>query len=473
MKRKTVLLFLCILIVVPFALEPALVPITNAQDTNDGTKVREEQAYTLGTAAFSWGFTMTELYRVRDVTVRKFDAFNKFIHFRELAEPESSRASGVVSANNATLYSIAWLDLSIEPIMLDVPPIPDRYYTMNYIDFYQKVENISNRTAGRSGGSYAFTGPGWEGVLSDGVKRVSIATNHMWILGRTEVKGPDDLPAANAVQDKYALTALSEWQKGKRNTMGGNQYQEWSSYDVSDPLNWFTMLNECLRRNPPYGPDAAVVGMFESIGIGPDKEFDSANLDDATASGLRRAVEMGHKIISEDAKTRLGQVINHWSLISNSVDYTTSRGAFDFLFRSSVSLRAQPGQDSEENFFNFAYEDDKGDALDGRNRYTITFPAGEEPPVDAFWSITMYDFPDGFLIENPIDRYSIGTYNKMKSDANGGLTIYMQHKTPGVDLESNWLPAPDGPFYICLRLYNARPEALNFDWVPPAVKRFK
>lgn len=182
-------------------------------------------------------------------------------------------------------------------------------------------------------------------------------------------------------------------------------------------------------------------------------------------------MDTGHKIVSEDAKARLGQEINHWSLIPNSVNYTTSRGAFDFLYRSSVALRAQPGQDSEENFFNFAYEDAQGDALNGSNRYTITFPAGKEPSVDAFWSITMYDYPDGFLIENPINRYSIGTYNEMKRDANENLTIYIQHETPGADRENNWLPAPDGPFYLCLRLYNARPEPLNFDWLPPAVKR--
>jgi hypothetical protein len=131
------------------------------------------------------------------------------------------------------VYSQAWLDLTLEPIVIDVPPIPDRYYTINYIDFYQKVENISNLTEGSSGGSYAFTAPDWEGSLPDGVKRISVATNDIWIIGRTEVKGPEDLAAANAVQDKYALTALSEWQKGNRNSMGDNSYDEWPAYDVA------------------------------------------------------------------------------------------------------------------------------------------------------------------------------------------------------------------------------------------------
>jgi hypothetical protein len=252
MKRKNIIrVFFTLLILIQSS-------FAFAQEKMDESKIREEQAYTLGTSAYTWGFTMTEIYRVRDMQIKAFGAVNTFSHIRGLADPEATRAGGVVSANNATVYSQAWLDLSLEPIVVDVPPIPDRYYTINYIDFYQKCENISNLTEGSSGGSYAFTAPGWEGSLPDGVKRISVATNDLWIIGRTEVKGPEDLAAANAVQDKYALTALSEWQKGNRNSMGDNSYDEWPAYDVSNPINWYAMLNECLRRNPPYGPDAEV-----------------------------------------------------------------------------------------------------------------------------------------------------------------------------------------------------------------------
>ena len=152
-------------------------------------QVREEQAYTLGTAAFAWGFTMTEIYRIRHVTLTQFDSFNQFSHFRQLMNAAASRQGGVVSANNATLYSGAVLDLSLEPIVVDIPPISDRYFTINYFDFYQKVGNLSNHTIGRQGGSYAFVGPKWEGVLPSEVKRVNIATNMLGIIGRTEVKG--------------------------------------------------------------------------------------------------------------------------------------------------------------------------------------------------------------------------------------------------------------------------------------------
>ncbi len=158
-------------------------------------------------------------------------------------------------------------------------------------------------------------------------------------------------------------------------------------------------------------------------------------------------------------------------MIPNSVDYVTPAGAFDFVFRSAVSLRAQPGQDSRENFFNFAYKDADEQPLHGDNRYTVCFEAGALPPVDAFWSITMYDYPDGFLVENPLERYQIGTYDEMQFGDDGALTIHIQHDSPGTDQESNWLPAPKGPFYLCLRLYNARTEALTLDWLPPAVQK--
>lgn len=434
-------------------------------------QIREEQAYTLGTATFAWGFTMTELYRVRHTSLAAFGCFNKFIHLQQLVSAATCRKSGVVSANNATVYSSTWLDLSLEPIVVDIPPIPNRYFTINYSDFYQKVENLSNQTIGRQGGSYAFVGPNWEGVLPAEVERVNIDTNALWIIGRTEVKGPDDLPNANAIQDQYALTALSEWRKGKRNTMGDNQYEEWLPYDVSDSLNWFAILNDGLRRNPPYGPDAAIVGLFESIGIGPDKAFDAAKLDPATARGLRRAVEVGRQIMTQEAEQRLGITKNNWVMIPNSIDYSTPSGAFDFLFRTAVSLRAQPGQDSRENFFNFAYIDADDEPLHGEHNYTIRFEKGMLPPVDAFWSITMYDHPAGFLVENPLDRYQIGTYDEMKYGQDGSLTIYLQSDSPGVDKESNWLPAPKEPLYLCLRLYNARSEALTFDWLPPAVQK--
>lgn len=168
-------------------------------------KVREEHAYTLGTTAYLWGFTMNELYRVRSASLAKPGAtVNKFDHNRTLLTPEAAHTINVVRANNATLYSVAWLDLSVEPIVLEFPAIPDRYFTFNYVDYYQRNENISNATVGRAGGAYAFVGPNWKGTLPENVHRLNVATDTVWIVGRLEVKGPDDLKTSSPCRTAVA-----------------------------------------------------------------------------------------------------------------------------------------------------------------------------------------------------------------------------------------------------------------------------
>ena len=202
--------------------------------------------------------------------------------------------------------------------MLDLPPITDRYFTFNYVDYYQRNENLSNVTVGRAGGAFAFVGPNWKGPLPASTRRVDVATDTVWIVGRIEVKGPDDVANVNALQDQLSLTSLREWTAGRRNSTGENAYSPWPPYDVADePLNFFVLLNEGLRRNPPHGGDLAMLGLLESLGIGPNKSFEPGMLDRATAAGLRRAVEIGPQILAADFKARLGQSINGWRITTD------------------------------------------------------------------------------------------------------------------------------------------------------------
>ncbi len=437
-------------------------------------KVREEHAYTLGTSAYLWGFTMNELYRVRSTALAKPGAaVNKFDHIRTLLTPEQAHKVNVVRANNATLYSPAWLDLSVEPIVLEFPAIPDRYFTFNYVDYYQHNENISNATVGRAGGAYAFVGPNWRGALPEKVHRVNVATNTVWMLGRIEVKGPDDLKNVVALQDRCSLTSFKEWVAGQRNTTGSNVYPQWPPYDVSNPLNFFALLNEGLKRNPPYGQDLAMLGLFESLNIGPNKTFDPAKLDAATGAGLKRAIEIGPFILAADHNNRLGVVRNEWHITTDLGSWTTpDTGHLDFLLRSDIAKEAQPGQNASEAIYAFAFTDGDGKPLTSADHYVIRFPKGQLPPVNAFWSVTMYD-ATGFMIDNPIHRSQLGTYNDLKPEADGSVLIYIQRETPGKDKEANWLPAAEGPFNLGLRMYNAGPAALTLDWVPPTVERVK
>jgi hypothetical protein len=435
-------------------------------------KIREEQAYTLGTAAYLWGFTMNELYRVRSLSLAKpGNAINQFEHVRVLMTRELARKVGVVRANSATLYSTAWLDLSVEPVVLEFPPIADRYFTFNYVDYFQKNENLSNATIGRAGGAYAFVGPNWNGPLPENVHRVNVASPTVWLIGRTEVKGADDVKNVNALQDRYSLTSLREWMAGRRNTSGDNTYSKWPSYDVNDPLNFFALLNEGLKRNPPQGADLAMLGLFETLNIGPNKSFDTAKLDPATSAGLKRALEIGPKLLGADFRSRVGQLVNGWNFTTNLGSWRTpDTDQLDFLLRSAIAKEAQPGQNPSEAVYPFTYSDANGKPLTGANRYAVRFGKGSLPPVEAFWSLTLYD-GTGFVIENPIHRNQIGTYDNLKPDADGSITIYIQRDSPGKEKEDNWLPSPEGPFNLALRLYNPGPAARTMDWTPPPVKR--
>jgi hypothetical protein len=435
-----------------------------------GDKLHEERAYTLGTAAFIWGFPMNELYRVRAKSVSQGHKVNTFNHARKLFTAEQAIKLGVVRANSATLYSFAWLDLSIEPIVVDIPPIKGRYFTINYVDFYQKNENISNATTGRKGGAYAFVGPNWRGPLPDGLHRLDVATDTVWIIGRTEVKGQDDVKNVHAIQDKYHLTSLSEWSKGKRNTTGNNQYEDWPAYDVSDPVNWFSVLNEGLKRNPPQGDDLVMLGLFELLGIGPDMHFDPKKLDKSLAAGLKRAATIGPQLANQYFKTHFGVKANHWEVSLDLATWVTPvSGQTDFLLRAAIAKGAQPGQSSTQAQYALTPIDSDGNPFNGSNKYTLRFEKGQMPPVDAFWALTLYD-AKGFPVPKVI-RNQLGTYDALKKDKDGSVTLYIQNASPGKNKESNWLPAPKGVFNLAMRLYNPKTEARTLDWVTPGVKK--
>jgi hypothetical protein len=442
-----------------------------AGEKYSAAKLREERAYTLGTTAFEWGFPMNELYRVRDRSLKK-GKLNTFANVRKLIDAKLAVEIGVVRANSATLYSLAWLDLDIEPIVLDIPPINDRYFTLNYVDFYQNNGNISNATTGRKGGAYAFVGPDWKGPLPEGVHRVDVATNTVWIIGRTEVKGQDDVKAVNAIQDKYQLTSLSEWMKGNRNTTGSNKYEEWPPYNVRNPVNWFALLNEGLKRNPPQGDDLVMLGLFEPLGIGPDMTLDPKKLDKAVAAGLKRAVAITPQLLSQDFSTRLGQDINGWRVTQDLGAWVAPvSGQTDFLLRAAIAKEAQPGQSNTQAIYPIGNVDSDGKPFDGSNDYTLTFEEGQMPPVGAFWALTLYN-AKGFPIPKVI-RNQIGTYNDLKKESDGSVTLLIQNASPGKNKESNWLPAPKGGFNLAMRLYNPGTEAVTLDWVTPGVKRVK
>ena len=426
-------------------------------------QAREAYAYAVGVEAYIYGYPLVEMYRIRYNRMFKpviggTSSPNAFYHARNLLD---YKATSVVAPNNDTLYSTAYLYLEKEPIVLDVPDSPGRFYVMHFMDFYtNQFAYVGSRTTGDKAGSYAIVGPGWKGELPKGLKRIDSPTNQIWLLGRTLVTGPEDLAAVHAQQDRYHLTPLSDWVN--KSTPAQQPRPDMPAYDLSEPLRFFEFLNLTLHDNPPPAREAALMRVFADIGVGADKTFKVADLDPATARGLLRAIEDGARIVASSRER--AKPVNGWE------PPLPASGKFgeDYLLRAITAKYAMAAMTPEEDYnFVLGLNDTP---LHGDKKYTLRFEKGQLPPVNAFWSITMYRMPVGFFVQNPINRYSIGDRTRgVHYDADGSLTLYVQHDSPGADKESNWLPAPEGAFALALRCYGPRKAILDGSWIPPAI----
>ena len=235
-----------------------------------------------------------------------------------------------------------------------------------------------------------------------------------------------------------------------------------------DAATFFARLNALMKDNPPAAADADAMKRFAAIGVAPGKPFDPAKLDPAVAKGIERGAHAGREKIVAEAKKPLGNTVNNWSVMIDKM----GRYGTDYLFRAVVARIGLGSNLPEDAVYPFTRVDAEGKPLTGANRYVIRFAKGQLPPVGAFWSVTMYNSKQAF-VDNPINRYAIGDRDKLKFDADGSLTLYVQHESPGKDKESNWLPAPKDEFNLVMRLYWPKKEVLDGAWKPPAVERVK
>ena len=449
-------------------------PPALGQDTRQ-TDWREEYAYTLGLQAYVFGFPYVYLPTVRWswVTVPKpaggptpYAAVNQFHHVRNLADA-SYRDGG--SPNNDTLYSIAWVDVSKEPVILSHPDMGDRYFTfqLSSIDS-DNFAFVGKRTTGGNAGSFALVGPAWKGTLPKGVKALPASrTPGILIIGRTLVDGTADVPAVNALQDQYKLVPLSLY--GMKDAKLPESRDVWRPFNQKeDPLAEWKTMNRAMAENPPEARLEKLLGLFAKIGVGPGQDIDK--LDDATKRGLARAAVDGRKLLNDVIKSGvLGKQVNSWNIPPRAFGRAGLND--DFLLRGSLQcLGGIVANDPEEAVYYNTALDGAGKAFDGTKRYTIHFAPGQLPKVDGFWSITMYDLTYN-LIANPINRYSIGNRTKgLAKDADGGLTLFIQSTSPGKDKESNWLPGPpNGLFFVVMRTYMPGPEIIEQKWAPPPI----
>jgi hypothetical protein len=422
-------------------------------------------------AGEAWGYAMAPVILYETMYGQVVDAaspayvggFNRFRHYDRLFTPANK---DVRTPNNDTPYSWAWLDLRAEPIILSVPAVRERYYVNQWVDLYtHNFAYTGTRATGREAGHYLFAGPGWQGEVPPGIDRVFHAeTEIIMTLTRTGVDGEADIPAMKAVQAGYQLTPLSAFTNSP--APPPPPPLDWPAWDkaAAQGLDFIKYLNALLRLMPPVAAETAMLARFARIGIGPGLPFDAATL----APDMREAMEAGIAEAAAAFQSRAATETDSSKLFGSRQEL----GPDYIYYRACGAMLGVLGNTKEEAFYASQQTEPDGTPLDGLRNWHMRFAPGEWPPVDFFWSITMYALPDRGLVPNPINRYSIGDRTPgLKADSDGGLSIWFQHESPGPEREPNWLPTPAGPFFFAARLYGPKAAALDGRWkLPPLVK---
>jgi hypothetical protein len=443
----------------------------------DGTSLPSDEARAIAEEAYVFAFPMLMGYRY---------AFGTFLvpslpSYRGPANEMHGTAAtlgptfkDVITPNADTPYSMALLDLRVEPIVLEVPEVRDRYYVMQLVDLYgTNPHYVGSRTTGSDAGSYLIAGPRWDGETPEGLDDVlRCETELVFIIGRTQLFGPDDVANVAALMSLYRVRPLSAWQGGVPQQAPAYDWPVWDDAASHDE-RFIGYVNRLLEWcQPPHPSEVELLQRYSSIGIGAGLPFDADGLDDETRAALHAGVRSARAAI----EARIGEIgakVNGWAATSA----LGSRDFFDgdYLLRAAGAMAGWGGNDEAEAFYPIAREDSEGRPLDGSERYRLTLET--LPPARAFWSVTMYDTSydgtAGYLVENPIDRYLVNaTTEGLVRGADGSLTIVMQRERPDDEAEAaNWLPTPDGPFYVVMRIYWPEEAALDGTWEPPPIVR--
>lgn len=438
---------------------------------------REEYAYTLGVQAYIFGYPWIYMATLRwqwtNEYANEFTAYAPINHFWHAKKLLTAKWRDGGTPNTDTLYSIAWVDVSKEPVILSVPDMGDRYYTMELTGMNSdNFAYVGQRTTGNKAGNYAIVGPNWKGSLPKGVKALP-ASSSPWVgvFGRTLVKDKQDVATVNAIQQKYKLTPLSLW--GKPDAKVPESRDVWKPFDnTNDPLAHWKTLNRAMTENPPDARHALLIKNFASIGVGPNLDIDK--LDDATKRGLRRAAAQAWHLLNAagTASYRSTKLASGWRYPPKSMGRAGQ--ADEFIVRGGMqSLIGIVANDPEEAVYLNASIDASGKPLMGNKRYVMKFGPKDAPDVKAFWSLTLYAYDRNF-VDNAIDRYALGDRSpSMTKDADGGFSIYIQADAPAADKIGNWLPSTQGaePFYVVLRGYIPGKNLINQTWSPPAIQQ--
>jgi hypothetical protein len=426
----------------------------------------EADAYANGINAYVWGYPLVRMERVmRDYSsvpsprpATSYRApLNQLGWAQALATPA---AKDMPTANNDTLYLSAVVQLD-EPYVLHVPDTADRYYVVDVFNMWQELEHyVGRRTTGTAAGDYVLVPPGWQGTLPDGLKRLDVSTKKVWLWGRLHVKDGEDLAPLHALQQQFTLRPLS--QRDNRDYQPKAQALAPLPAASDDGLDFFRELAAALKDNPPAPRDEALFAQFARFGL-TAKGFDPARLSPPQKAGLLRALADGPKVAVSALATAATQR-NGWAWATGLDHFGTN-----YPLRALVSGPYQGGQGEKEAMYPLRSTDAKGEQLSGAKRYVLRFKSA--PPVDAFWSLTVYNAVDKMLVDNPIARYKLGSDTRgLKVRADGSFEVPLQADKPEGEFAANWLPAPKGPFYMILRLYQPKGQVLEGKYELPQVQ---
>ncbi len=435
-----------------------------------------EEARAIAKEAYIYGNPMVDNYRIQyDYFVNRQSSqfkttWNQMFNMARVFTPADT---AIQTPNSDTPYSFVGMDLRTEPLVLTVPPVDKgRYFSIQFIDWYtQNFGYAGSRTTGNDGAVILVAGPGWIGEKPAGVTEVLRSETQFVIAAyRTQLYNPADIDNVKKIQAGYTVQPLSAF-LGKPAPAPAPAVAWAKPLSVEDQktsIEFFNILNFVLQFCPTVPSERDLMARFAKIGVGAGKRIDvdslSSDIREAFTDGIADAWKALQTLESTDiaaGRVTSGDLFGDRAFLKNN-----------YLYRFAAAVLGIYGNSKAEAIYPLYRTDSEGHGLDAsKHRYTMRFAPGKLPPVNAFWSVTMYNLPESLLAANPINRYLINSpmLSELKHDADGGLTIYVQHDSPGTDKESNWLPAPDGPFWIAMRLYWPKAEAIDGTWKQPAL----
>lgn len=439
--------------------------------------VSPQEARAIAKEATIYGFPLVDTYRVQhsyfvDRNSPEFKAgWNTLVNNDRVYTPEDK---AIQTPNSDTPYSYVGADLRSEPLVFTVPAVEKgRYYSLQFIDMYTfNFAYVGSRATGNNAGNYLLVGPKWKGAKPSGIKAViPCETDFAFVLYRTQLFNPADIDKVKAIQAGYKVQPLSQFlhQTVPVAAAPVNFAKPQTPEQERSSLEFFGLLNFILQFFPTNPSERALMARFARIGIGPGKPFDPGSLSPEMPKALEGGMADAWAAFKEFKETEIDTGKRSSSDSFGTRAYLKGR----YLDRMSGAVLGIYGNSKQEAMYPAYFTDSEKKALTGAGRYTLRFAPGQLPPVNAFWSVTMYELPASLLYANPLKRYLINSamLPDLKRDPDGGITLYLQNESPGKDKEANWLPAPKGPFFTAMRLYWPKQAALSGKWKAPPLRR--